>query len=98
MSYQMLRRLLHYCPETGQFTWREDEKVYYQSRGKPAGTRKKNGYIQIHYRDKKFYAHRLAILYMTKTEAKHQIRHINSNYSDNRYQNLLDREAGYNYL
>jgi hypothetical protein len=95
MSYQMLRRLLHYCPETGQFTWRFDEKVYAGVKGKPAGSLKKNGYIQICYKRKKYYAQRLAVLYMTKREAQHQVRHLNSNHSDNTWSNLQDREAGY---
>ena len=96
MTYQTLKRVLHYCPDSGEFTWTHDEKVRLQSRGKSAGCLKKNGYIQIHYKRKMYYAQRLAVLYITKRQPQFRVRHINNIRSDNTYNNLLDREPEYN--
>ena len=96
MTYQSLKRVLHYCPDTGLFTWTHDEKVNVHYRGKPAGSIKANGYVQISYQYKKFYAHILAILYVTKRLPEFRVRHLNNIRSDNTYNNLLDREPEYN--
>ena len=95
MTYQTLKRVLHYCPDSGEFTWTHDEKVRLQSRGKPAGCLKSNGYIQLSYNKKKYYGQILAVLYMTKRFPQFRVRHKNNNRSDNSYINLLDREPGY---
>lgn len=96
MTYQSLKRVLHYCPDSGEFTWTHDEKVRYQSRGKPAGCLKANGYVAIGYKGQRYYAQRLAVLYMTKRQPQFRVRHKNNNRSDNSYINLLDREPEYN--
>lgn len=84
-----LRDILHYNPETGEWTW---------IKGRPgvkvpqAGTLSKRwGYLQIQIDGKIYKAHRLAWVYMTGKWPKGDIDHINRNRADNRWANL--REA-----
>lgn len=51
-----LKSVLHYDPETGLFTD--------LASGVVRGTKSKVGYIIIQLKKKKYYAHRLAFLYM----------------------------------
>ncbi len=97
MTAQKLKTILSYDPETGLFTWKHGDEVNVHYRGKPAGSLKKNGYIQISYRYKKYYAQSLAILYTTNRLPQGRVRHINNKRSDNRLVNLLDRQTGYEY-
>ena len=84
ITQKELKNLLHYCPETGAFTW------IYSAGAKKAGSSagsKKSGYIYIQI-DKVIYkAHRLAWLYMCGIWPKN-IDHINHVKSDNKFLNL----------
>ena len=84
-----LKRLLHYDPETGDFTWLVARKG--TLRCKTAGTKHNRGYRTIHLNYKCYLAHRLAWLYMMGDWPKHTIDHINGIRDDNRWSNL--REA-----
>lgn len=76
-----LKRVLHYEPKTGIFTW----LINIGSGGKPgkvAGCKMSIGYIQIGIYTKRYRAHRLAFLYMLgymPEEVDHEdhIRHNN---------------------
>jgi hypothetical protein len=87
-----LRRLVHYDPATGVFTW----KVCL-SNAAPVGSspRRKNrdGYMSLKIRGAGYAQHRLAWLYMTGAWPSQTIDHINSDPSDNRFCNL--REASH---
>ena len=61
LTQKRLKELFHYNPTTGIFTWlvnKGNARIGYK-----AGTKKKDGYIQIRIDRKNFLAHRLAWLY-----------------------------------
>lgn len=85
-----LKELLTYSPSSGQFVWRSNRggKAY---AGRIAGETRKDGYKVIVVDRVKFYAHRLAWLYVRGKWPSRLIDHINGDPSDNRIENL--REA-----
>ena len=89
MNQSELKEILEYRPDSGEFFWKIQPTSWI-----PAGTKAgyhSNGYVQIRVRKKLYYAHRLAVLYMTGNEPVEQVDHINGIRSDNRWCNL--REA-----
>ena len=84
-----LKKLLHYNPETGVFTWLKRKQGARKSC--IAGANHNCGYISIGINGKRYLSHRLAWLYMTGEWPKDQIDHINHIRNDNRIANL--REA-----
>ncbi|MFU5758986.1 hypothetical protein ACM7UT_32900, partial [Pseudomonas aeruginosa] len=58
-----LRRLLSYCPETGEFRWKVKPPGKVQI-GDLAGT-KGEAFVYIRFEGRRQKAHRLAFLYMT---------------------------------
>lgn len=94
MTQAELKRLLNYDPVTGVFTWaypRQAIKV-----GMAAGTKHKQGYVQIRIDGKAYYAHRLAWLYMTGSWPPNQLDHINLDKADNSFSNLRLATNGQN--
>lgn len=89
ITQKELEELLHYDPETGAFTW--IVKRSGAGLGNVAGHKeKRDGYIRIKVKDKKYPAHRLAWLYMTGEWPENYIDHINGIRDDNRWGNLRD--------
>lgn len=86
ITAQILRDLLHYDPDTGVFTWRV--QVSNVTAGTVAGKSLPTGYRVIRIRNRVYYAHRLAWLYMTGDWPAHQIDHVNNSTGDNRWANL----------
>ena len=91
LTQEYLKSILHYSPETGDFTW----KISNSNRikvGDIAGavnlshTGKK--YIRISIDGKLYMAHRLASLYMNGEWPKHQIDHEDGNGLHNWWDNL----------
>lgn len=78
----LLLESLYYNPETGNFLPRSDAGIRIRS------TLRDNGYFIVHYRNKKYLAHRLAWFYMKGHWPDREIDHINGNPSDNRFVNL----------
>jgi len=86
MDKELLHKILSYCPETGIFRW----KVNRPPRGKVgdiAGYNNGSGYIKISISGKRYYAHRLAFIYMGQAEPR-VVDHINRIPYDNSWANL----------
>lgn len=89
-----LKNLLHYDPAIGVFTWIKSRGRC--KAGSIAGTQNGNGYTRINLSGSKYYAHRLAWLYMTGEMPVGQVDHKNLDRSDNSYTNLRDATHGQN--
>ena len=87
-----LKQVLHYAPETGQFTRlldpvsRECDRKRWA--GKPAGKLDGGGYVEIFIDGARYKAHRIAWLFVTGEEPEFQIDHVNLKRDDNRWLNL----------
>jgi hypothetical protein len=88
ITQQELKELLHYNPETGIFTWKVSPARQVFS-GDIAGTKRKDGYIQIKVKNKLILSHRLAWIYMYGYLPKY-IDHINGQRDDNRIINIRE--------
>ena len=84
-----LRELLHYDPDTGVFTWRVSRGRV--SKGTEAGTADRHGYRMIRLFGVRYFAHRLAWLYIHGVNPASCMDHANGDPADNRIVNL--REA-----
>jgi hypothetical protein len=87
LTQHELKRLLHYAPATGVFTWRANSGHKRAGLVVGAPTTK---YSKIILGGKCYYAHRLAWLYVHGAWPVRQIDHINGDKSDNRIANLRD--------
>lgn len=96
LTAEQAQNLFIYDPETGEFISRI--KSGSRPAGVPVGRPHSRGYIQIHYRKRHYYAHRLAWLYMTGSWPEGQIDHINGLRDDNRFCNLRDVTQSRNML
>lgn len=86
MNQEELKELIHYDPATGVFTWLIAPCKNIKD-GAEAGNLRPDGYRAISYDGKRYYAHRLAFLYMDG-EVPEMVDHINRNPSDNSWNNL----------
>ena len=89
LTHENLKKMFFYDPETGFFS-------RITPAGRPTnrphiGTPDKDGYLRTSIKGKRYSLHRLAFFYMTGTEAKNKIDHINGQKDDNKWSNL--REA-----
>jgi len=94
-TQEQVKRLIRYDPETGAFTWlrREGktrgEKIWNtRYAGKPAGSKKNNGYVELVLNYHRYLAHRVAWLYMTGAWPESLIDHIDNDPANNRWSNL----------
>lgn len=88
MTQNELKKILAYDPLTGVFTWIAPRNNRYAKAGAAAGYERENGYIRINIAGKLYYAHRLAVLYMTGEFPTNDTDHVNGTRSDNRWVNL----------
>lgn len=91
MTQDELKARLHYDPETGVFTWKENPQRRAQWNatfaGKPAGSVIDTGYVRIRIDDKGHRAHRLAWLYV-HGYLPEEIDHIDGDKTNNAIANL----------
>ena len=77
LTQDVLKELLDYDPETGEWTWRNPLPRSRMKPGDVAGRITQCGRRQIRIASGFYYASRLAWLYMTGEWPKDQIDHIN---------------------
>lgn len=85
LTAERLRELVHYDPDTGIFTRKEDRGGH--KAGEVMGSVSHRGYMKIGVDMRRYYAHRLAWLYVFG-EMPEVVDHINGNTLDNRISNL----------
>lgn len=83
-----IKENIQYDPGTGLFMLVRDKSNV--KSGQIAGSLCGNGYIRIVVNYKRYYAHRLAWLFVNGTWPANDIDHINGIKTDNRYSNLRD--------
>ena len=103
LSAEYLRSILHYCPETGVFTWRErvDAPAWWNTRyaGQRAGKvepRKHTAYVFIRINGRPYSAHRLAWLYVTGEWPSGEVDHEDGDGLHNWFTNLRDATSTQN--
>ena len=88
LTQDYLKSILDFDPSSGIFYWKVKRPNI--NIGDLANNIGKNGYVRISIKNKKYYAHRLAWLYVYGEFPTNQIDHINRIRTDNRIQNLRD--------
>ncbi len=89
LTAALLREILHYDPETGEFRWRVKSAKRIKV-GDRTGRKNVNGYLEIGAFGRLYKAHRLAWLYVHGKWPDGVIDHMNGDNSDNRICNLRD--------
>lgn len=90
VTQKRLRELFNYDEDTGLFT--RISPVRKANVGDIAGCVAKNGYITISVDCKRYYAHRLAFIYMTGS-CPRTVDHIDRDRSNNKWSNLRESTA-----
>ena len=90
LTQDELKRILHYDPETGAFTWliRKNSYGAKMQPGAPAGSVNAYGYLVIGIEGRRYFANRLVWLYMTGEWPEDEVDHENRVPDDNRWENL----------
>lgn len=99
LSAERVRQLLDYDPETGAFKFKEragDKAFNAKFAGKLAARSSRAKYNRICLPEGRFYAHRLAWLYVTGAMPAKFIDHKNGDPKDNRFSNLREADAPQN--
>ena len=88
LTAERLRELLSYDPATGQFIRKATSRT--DQIGSVAYTAHTSGYSRFSVGHKKYYAHRLAWMYVYGVWPGGDVDHINHDKTDNRISNLRD--------
>jgi hypothetical protein len=95
ITYDRLREVLDYCPETGVFTWKVTLSATGVA-GSLAGSRHSEGYSNIRIDKKRYFAHRLAWFYVTGESPRQEIDHIDGDRGNDTFYNLREATRGQN--
>lgn len=105
LTQQDLKKLIHYNPSTGVFTWHKRDIKYFHREcdwkiwnsrfsGKTAGWVHNHHagkkYIDVRILGNTYKSHRLAFLYITGSFPENDVDHINGDGCDNRWANIRD--------
>lgn len=90
LTQEELKKLVHYEPDTGSFTWKVRSAYKVKVGDMAGGVDPHSGYRVIRINGKNYPAHRLAFLYITGSFPKQQVDHINRVRDDNRWVNLRE--------
>ncbi|WP_442907403.1 HNH endonuclease signature motif containing protein [Kaistia sp. MMO-174] len=99
VTVEVLKELLSYSAESGEFVWRHRDARWFSARrdqaawnahfaGKRAGSVNSQGYLEIGIFNKRHRAHLLAWLYENGEWPPSRVDHLNGERSDNRIANL----------
>jgi len=91
LAQKEIKELLHYDPDTGDFTWLIIPSNNVKIGDVTGWPDKRDGYMRIKVKGKQYLSHRLAWFCVHGVWPRHEIDHINHDRSDNRIVNL--REA-----
>lgn len=102
-----LQECLEYNADTGEFIWRARPLRHFKYShrqdafntryaGTTAGRIDRDGYVQIRINRRRYFAHRLAWLYVHGSMPDNEIDHINHKPGDNRLDNLRQATRGDN--
>jgi hypothetical protein len=94
LTAERLREVLYYYPDTGRFYWRV--RCGPATPGSEAGTWDAYGYRAIRIDTRRYFAHRLAWLYVYGRHPIGVIDHLNHDRADNSITNLMDRPRARN--
>lgn len=94
LTQERLKHLLEYDPDTGVF--RRAVALRGCKIGEVAGAVHNKGYIKIGVDHRRYFAHRLAWLYVHGTWPPEEVDHINRDCADNRMANLRLASKGQN--
>lgn len=89
LTQDQLKEVLHYCPETGVFTWLKPQCLGHRA-GTNHVTHSGKTYRRLRLSGRWYKEHKLAFLYMTGSFPFDQVDHENGNGTDNRWTNLRD--------
>lgn len=88
ITQERLKKLATYDPETGLLICVINRKGSKNKIGDALGSLNKAGYIEVQLDNRKYLAHRLAVLYMNGKMPDGVIDHVNRKPADNRWVNL----------
>ena len=91
ITQDQLKKALHYCPETGVFTWlvrRQGRRMGVRAGRVSRNTKTGKSYRNLRIHPQSYLEHRLAFLYMTGAFPTDRVDHIDGNGCNNVWTNL----------
>ncbi len=86
LDTSLVKEYFQYDPKTGILSWKKNQRK--SLLGMPSGHKRKDGYLQTHFKCAHYLTHRLIWIYVYGEHPDGYLDHINGNRSDNRIENL----------